>query len=71
MSRSIAALTRAVLFTPIFTLNRPAKVLLEVRRNPPTEMVQRAVEELLGEKGGRGRRDGAPSAPPYRRLSLW
>lgn len=62
MSRSIAALTRAVLFTPIFTLNRPAKVLLEVRRNPPTEMVQRAVEELLGEKGGRGRRDSAPSA---------
>lgn len=50
MSRGIGALTRAVLFAPIFTLNRPAKVVLEVRRNPPTEMVQKAVEELLGEK---------------------
>jgi phospholipid transport system substrate-binding protein len=35
-------MTRAVLFAPIFTLNRPAKVVLEV--------VQKAVEELLGEK---------------------
>ena len=43
-------MTRAVLFAPIFTLNRPAKVVLEVRRNSPTEMVQKAVEELLGEK---------------------
>lgn len=50
MSRGIAALTRAVFFAPIFTLNRPAKVVLEVRRNPPTEMVQKAVEEILGEK---------------------
>ena len=50
MSRNIAALTRAVLFAPIFTLKRPAKVMLEVRRNLPTEMVQKAVEELLGEK---------------------
>jgi phospholipid transport system substrate-binding protein len=50
MSRGIGAMTRAVLFAPIFTLNRPAKVVLEVRRNPPTEMVQKAVEELLGEK---------------------
>lgn len=43
-------MTRAVLFAPIFTLNRPAKVVLEVRRNSATEMVQKAVEELLGEK---------------------
>jgi len=43
-------MTRAVLFAPIFTLNRSAKVVLEVRRNSPTEMVQKAVEELLGEK---------------------
>jgi len=50
MSRGIGAMTRAVLFAPIFTLNRPAKVVLEVRRNSPTEMVQKAVEELLGEK---------------------
>ena len=50
MSRGIGAMTRAVLFAPIFTLNRSAKVVLEVRRNSPTEMVQKAVEELLGEK---------------------
>jgi phospholipid transport system substrate-binding protein len=50
MSRGIAAMTRAVLFAPLFTLNRPAKVVLEVRRNLPTEMVQKAVEELLGDK---------------------
>lgn len=43
-------MTRAVLFAPLFTLNRPAKVVLEVRRNLPTEMVQKAVEELLGDK---------------------
>jgi len=48
MSRGIAALTRAVLFTPIFTLSRPAKVVLEVRRNSPMAMVQKAVEEMLG-----------------------
>jgi ABC-type transporter MlaC component len=50
MSRGIAAMTRAVLFAPLFTLNRPAKVVLEVRRNLPTELVQKAVEELLGDK---------------------
>ena len=43
-------MTRAFLFAPLFTLNRPAKVVLEVRRSLPTEMVQKAVEELLGEK---------------------
>jgi phospholipid transport system substrate-binding protein len=55
-------MTRAVFFTPIFTLSRPAKVVLEVRRNPPMEMVQKAVEEILGERAGRGRPDAAPSA---------
>lgn len=69
MSRGIAALTRAVLFAPIFTLKRPAKVVLEVRRNPPLEMVQKAVEELLGEKGGRGRAEGAPSAADLARTA--
>lgn len=62
MSRGIAALTRAVLLTPIFTLSRPAKVVLEVRRNSPMEMVQKAVEEVLGERAGRGRSDTAPAA---------
>ena len=62
MSRGIAALTRAVLLTPIFTLSRPAKVVLEVRRNSPMEMVQKAVEEILGERAGRGRSGTAPSA---------
>ena len=62
MSRGIAALTRAVLLTPIFTLSRPAKVVLEVRRNSPMEMVQKAVEEILGERAGRGRSDTAPAA---------
>ena len=61
MSRGIAALTRAVLLTPIFTLSRPAKVVLEVRRNSPMEMVQKAVEEVLGERAGRGRSDTAPA----------
>jgi phospholipid transport system substrate-binding protein len=50
MSRGIAAMTRAVLFAPLFTLNRPARVVLEVRRNLPMEMVQKAVAELLGDK---------------------
>ena len=62
MSRGIAALTRAVLLTPILTLSRPAKVVLEVRRNSPMEIVQKAVEEILGERAGRGRSDTAPSA---------
>jgi len=62
MSRGIAALTRAVLLTPIFTLSRPARVVLEVRRNSPMEMVQKAVEGILGERAGRGRSDTAPSA---------
>jgi phospholipid transport system substrate-binding protein len=61
MSRGIAALTRAVLLTPIFTLSRPAKVVLEVRRNSPMDMVQKAVEEILAERPGRGRSDTAPS----------
>jgi phospholipid transport system substrate-binding protein len=61
MSRGIAALTRAVLLTPIFTLSRPAKVVLEVRRNSPMEMVQKAVEDILGERAGRGRSDTVPS----------
>jgi phospholipid transport system substrate-binding protein len=68
MSRGIAALTRAVLFTPIFTLGRPAKVVLEVRRNPPMELVQKAVEEVLGERAGRGRSD-APSAADLARTA--
>ena len=68
MSRGIAALTRAVLFTPIFTLSRPARVVLEVRRNPPMELVQKAVEEVLGERGGRGRSD-APSAADLARTA--
>jgi phospholipid transport system substrate-binding protein len=68
MSRGIAALTRAVLFTPIFTLSRPAKVVLEVRRNPPMELVQKAVEEVLGERAGRGRSD-APSAADLARTA--
>jgi phospholipid transport system substrate-binding protein len=58
MSRGIAALTRAVLFTPIFTLSRPAKVVLEVRRNSPMEMVQKAVEEMLDERAGRRTAEG-------------
>lgn len=62
MSRGIAALTRAVLLTPILTLSRPAKVVLEVRRNSPIEIVQKAVEEILGERAGRARSDTAPSA---------
>ena len=68
MSRGIAALTRAVLFTPIFTFSRPARVVLEVRRNPPMEMVQKAVEEILGERAGRGRSD-APSAADLARTA--
>ena len=68
MSRGIAALTRAVLFTPIFTLSRPAKVILEVRRNAPMELVQKAVEEILGERAGRGRSD-APSAADRARIA--
>lgn len=68
MSRGIAALTRAVLFTPIFTLSRPAKVVLEVRRNPPMELVQKAVEEMLGERASRGRPD-APSAADLARTA--
>lgn len=58
MSRGIAALTRAVLFTPIFTLSRPAKVVLDVRRNSPMEMVQKAVEEMLDERAGRRTAEG-------------
>jgi phospholipid transport system substrate-binding protein len=61
MSRSIAAMTRAVLFTPIFTISRPAKVVLEVRRTPPTELVQKAVEELLGDRATKARGDAAPT----------
>lgn len=69
MSRGIAALTRAVLFAPIFTLNRPARVVLEVRRNSPMEMVQKAVEEILGERAGRGRSDASLAATEMARTA--
>jgi len=70
MSRNnIAALTRAVLFTPIFTMSRPAKVVLEVRRTPPAELIQKAVEELLGDKVTRARGEGGPAAADIARVA--
>lgn len=69
MSRGIAALTRAVLFTPLFTLNRPAKVVLGVHRPAPMATVQKAVEEILGERSGRGRSDAAPAAADLARIA--
>jgi phospholipid transport system substrate-binding protein len=69
MSRGIAAMTRAVLFAPIFTISRPAKVVLEVRRTPPAELIQKAVEELLGDKATKSRGDGTPSAAEITRVA--
>jgi phospholipid transport system substrate-binding protein len=62
MSRGIAALTRAVLSTPIFTTSRPAKVVLEASRAAPMELIQKAVEDLLGDKATRARGDAPPTA---------
>ncbi|HKZ07937.1 MAG TPA: ABC transporter substrate-binding protein [Methylomirabilota bacterium] len=69
MSRGIAAMTRAVLFTPIFTISRPAKVVLEVRRTPPAELVQKAVEELLGDRATKARGDATPTAAEIIRVA--
>jgi phospholipid transport system substrate-binding protein len=69
MSRGIGALTRAVLFTPLFTVSRPAKVVLEVRRTQPTELVQKAVEELLGERAVKARGDAPPPAADIVRVT--
>lgn len=69
MSRGIAAMTRAVLFTPIFTIGRPAKVVLEVRRTPPAELVQKAVEELLGDRAVKARGDAPPTAAEIIRVA--
>jgi ABC-type transporter MlaC component len=69
MSRGIAALTRAVLFTPIFTISRPARVTLEVQRTPPAELVQKAVEELLGDRAVKARAEAPPAAADIARVS--
>lgn len=69
MSRGIGALTRAVLFTPLFTVSRPAKVVLEVRRTPPAELVQKAVEDLLGDRAVKARGDAAPAAADVARVA--
>jgi phospholipid transport system substrate-binding protein len=69
MSRGIAALTRAVLFTPIFTISRPTRVVLEVRRTPPMELIQKAVEDLLGDKATRARGDAPPNAAEIVRVA--
>jgi ABC-type transporter MlaC component len=69
MSRGIGALTRAVLFTPLFTVSRPAKVVLEVRRAQPTELVQKAVEELLGERAVKARGAAPPPAADIVRVT--
>jgi phospholipid transport system substrate-binding protein len=69
MSRGIAALTRAVLFAPIFTTSRPAKVVLEAHRTAPTELIQKAVEELLGDKATRARGDAPPTAAEIVRVA--
>jgi phospholipid transport system substrate-binding protein len=69
MSRGIAALTRAVLFTPIFTISRPARVVLEVQRTQPAELVQKAVEELLGDRAGKARAEAPPAAADIARVS--
>jgi phospholipid transport system substrate-binding protein len=69
MSRGIAAMTRAVLFTPLFTLSRPAKVVLELRRTPPAEVVQKAVEELLGDRAVKARGDATPTAAKIARVA--
>jgi phospholipid transport system substrate-binding protein len=69
MSRGIAALTRAVLFTPIFTISRPARVTLEVQRTQPAELVQKAVEELLGDRAVKARAEAPPAAADIARVS--
>lgn len=69
MTRGIGALTRAVLFTPLFTVSRPARVVLEVRRTPPTELVQKAVEELLGDRAVKARGDATPSTADITRVA--
>jgi len=70
MSRNnIAALTRAVLFTPLFTMTRPAKVVLEIHRAQPGEQIQKAVEELLGDKATKARREGAPKTAEIVRVT--
>lgn len=69
MSRNnIAALTRAVLFTPLFTMTRPAKVVLEIHRAQPAEHIQKAVEELLGDKS-RARGEGGPRSADIARVA--
>jgi phospholipid transport system substrate-binding protein len=69
MSRGIAALTRAVLFTPIFTISRPTRVVLDVRRTPPMELIQKAVEDLLGDKATRARGDTPPTGAEIVRVA--
>jgi phospholipid transport system substrate-binding protein len=69
MSRGIVALTRAVFFTPIFTISRPARVVLEVRRTPPAELVQKAAEELVGVRPVKARSDTAPAAANIARVA--
>lgn len=69
MSRGIAAMTRAVLFAPIFTISRPARVVLEVRRTAPTELVQKAVEDLLGDRAVKARGDATPKAAEIARVT--
>lgn len=67
---NIGALTRAV-FNPIFSLSRPAKVVLEVRRAEPTEVIQKAVEELLGDKATKARGDRPPSGAEIARVAFF
>jgi len=67
---NIGALTRAV-FNPIFSLSRPAKVVLEIRRAEPTEVIQKAVEELLGDKATKARGDRAPSGAEIARVAFF
>src|SRR4029453_3808237 len=71
MGRNIAALTRAVLFAPLFTVRRPAKGVREIRRAEPTEVIQKAVEELLGDKAVKARGDRAPSAAEIARVGFF
>ena len=71
MGRNIAALTRAVLFAPLFTVSRPAKVVLEARRAEPTEVIQKAVQELLGDKAVKARGDRPPSGAEIARVAFF
>src|SRR4029453_3841637 len=66
---NIVALTRAVLFTPLFTMTRPARVVLEIHRAQPGEQIQKAVEELLGDKATKARREGAPKTAEIVRVT--